>query len=66
MATGLDTWFHNFSQVSYYANTPKNVADVKSPYIEYGIYMTFKAVQVSSFIGKRQMILIDFLFLLEN
>jgi len=37
MVLGLGSWFINFSQYSYEAQTPQVLADIPNPYLEYGL-----------------------------
>ncbi|VDM57414.1 unnamed protein product [Angiostrongylus costaricensis] len=51
MTIGLESWFHNFSQFVYRANTPEALADIPRPYLEYSIWGLFKGAEISSVIG---------------
>ncbi|ETN82369.1 hypothetical protein NECAME_08019 [Necator americanus] len=48
---GLESWFHNFSQFIYIANTPEVLADIPRPYAEYAIYGFFKGAELTSILG---------------
>ncbi|KAJ1372221.1 hypothetical protein KIN20_034317 [Parelaphostrongylus tenuis] len=51
MTIGLESWFHNFSQFIYRANTPEVLADIPRPYLEYSIWGLFKGAEISSVLG---------------
>lgn len=48
---GLESWFHNFSQFIYRANTPEVLADIPRPYVEYSIWGLFKGAEITSVLG---------------
>ncbi|KHJ91518.1 AARP2CN domain protein [Oesophagostomum dentatum] len=48
---GLESWFHNFSQFIYKANTPESLADIPRPYLEYSIWGLFKGAELTSILG---------------
>ncbi|KAL6741302.1 hypothetical protein Aduo_014572 [Ancylostoma duodenale] len=48
---GLESWFHNFSQFIYKANTPEALADIPRPYLEYSIWGLFKGAEITSILG---------------
>ncbi|KAK6016369.1 hypothetical protein OSTOST_18148 [Ostertagia ostertagi] len=45
---GLESWFYNFSQFFYRANTPEALADIPRPFLEYSIWGLFKGAEVTS------------------
>lgn len=47
----LGSWFLNFSQHSWSDLNAKVLADIRSPYIEYNIYWTFKTAEVVSLLS---------------
>ncbi|CAJ0591380.1 unnamed protein product [Cylicocyclus nassatus] len=48
---GLESWFHNFSQFVYSANTPESLADIPRPYVEYCIWGLCKGAEITSVLG---------------
>lgn len=48
---GLGSWFMNFGQYSWSGMNARVLADIPSPYIEYGIYWTFKTAEVISLLS---------------
>ncbi|KAK5968639.1 Ribosome biogenesis protein BMS1, partial [Trichostrongylus colubriformis] len=62
MAIGLESWFHNFSQFSYRANTPELLADIPRPYLEYCIWGMFKGAEITSVLAFQGRFLLAGLF----
>lgn len=48
---GLETWFNNFTQYIWKAQSRETLAEIPRPRVEYGIWWTMKSAEIASFIS---------------